>query len=147
MTELPESGEAPAGEPEIETPPRRRRWKWPMIILGTLLLAPILLFTLWAWITLSYSYSTGDRTGIVQKFSEKGWVCKTWEGELSMVNLPGQAQERWSFSVRDDSIAREILKNMGERVSLTYDEHRGVPSSCFGETPYYVIGIRPARQP
>jgi hypothetical protein len=147
MTELPESGETPAGEPVIEAPPRRRRWKWPAIILGTLLLAPIVLFTLWAWITLSYSYSTGDRTGIVQKFSEKGWVCKTWEGELSMVNLPGQAQERWSFSVRDDSIAREILKNMGERVSLTYNEHRGVPSSCFGETPYFVVGIRAARQP
>lgn len=147
MSELPESGEAPAGEPVITAPSRKRRWKWPAIILGVVLLGPALIFALWAWFSLTYTYSTGDRAGYVQKFSEKGWVCKTWEGELSMVNIPGQAQERWAFTVRDDSVAREILSNMGNRVSLTYDEHRGVPSSCFGETSYFVRGIRVARPP
>jgi hypothetical protein len=144
--ELPESGEPPPGEPVV-APPRRRRWKWPAIVLGVVLLGPALIFAIWAWFSLSWSYSTGDRAGYVQKFSEKGWVCKTWEGELSMVNIPGQAQERWAFTVRDDSIAREILNNMGNRVSLTYDEHRGVPTSCFGETSYFVRGIRAARTP
>lgn len=147
MSELPESGEPPAGEPVVAAPPRRRRWKWPAIILGVVLLGPALIFALWAWFSLSWTYSTGDRAGYVQKFSQKGWICKTWEGELSMVNIPGQAQERWAFTVRDDSVAREILSNMGNRVSLTYDEHRGVPSSCFGETSYFVRGIRVARQP
>ena len=140
--DLPESGEAPAAEPVAPPPQRKRRWKWPAIIFGILVLFPALVFVLWAWFSLSYSYSSGDRAGYVQKFSEKGWVCKTWEGELSMVNIPGAAQERWSFSVRSDSVARVIMTEMGNRVALTYEEHRGVPTSCFGETDYYVIGVR-----
>ncbi len=135
--------EAPAGEaaaPPVK--PKRRRWKWLFITLGVLVLVPATLFAIWSWVSLTYTYSSGDRAGYVQKFSEKGWVCKTWEGELSMVNIPGAAQERWSFSVRDDSIARVLLGEMGNRVSLSYEEHRGVPTSCFGETPYFVNGVR-----
>jgi hypothetical protein len=140
--ELPESGEAPPGEPVSAPPPRKRRWKWPAIVFGMVVVLPLVVFALWTWFSLSYSYSNGDRAGYVQKFSEKGWVCKTWEGELSMVNIPGAAQERWQFSVRDDKVAREIMNQMGNRVALTYEEHRGVPSSCFGETDYFVTGVR-----
>jgi hypothetical protein len=132
--------EAPASAP----PRRRRRW---LYWVAGVLLVPVVLTALWTWITMSYTYSTGDRAGYVQKFSKKGWVCKTWEGELSMVNIPGQAQERWYFTVRDDSVARAITNAMGQRVSLTYEEHRGVPFSCIGETPYYVTGVRPATTP
>lgn len=145
--ELPEPGETLPTDTEVEPPRRKRRWKWPAIVFGVVVLGPALVFALWSWFSLSYAYSTGERAGYVQKFSEKGWVCKTWEGELSMVNIPGAAQERWMFSVRDDSVAREILNNMGNRVTLTYDEHRGVPSSCFGETSYFVKGVRAVRQP
>jgi hypothetical protein len=125
-------------------PRRRRRWLW---WLGGILLAPIVIMALWTWITMSYTYSTGDRAGYVQKFSKKGWICKTWEGELSMVNIPGQAQERWYFTVRDDSVAKVLTNVMGQRVSLTYEEHRGVPFSCIGETSYFVTGVRPATAP
>ena len=59
-----------------------------------------------------------------------------------MVNIPGAMQEKWDFSVRDDSIARVITSSMGQRVSLTYDQHEGVPTSCFGETQYFVDGVR-----
>jgi hypothetical protein len=141
--EVPDTQEHPNEADVIEAPPnRRRRWKWPLVILGVLVLLPATVFALWSWIALSYTYSQGDRAGYVQKFSEKGWVCKTWEGELSMVNIPGAAQERWMFSVRDDSVARVILNEMGNRVSLTYEEHRGIPTSCFGETQYFVTGVR-----
>jgi hypothetical protein len=139
------SDEIPEVESESVAPPppkRRRRWKWLAILLSVFVIVPVVLFSLWSWITLSYTYSSGQRAGWVQKFSEKGWICKTWEGELSMVNMPGQAQERWSFTVRDDSIARILTNTMGNRVALQYDEHRGVPSVCFGETPYYVVGVR-----
>jgi hypothetical protein len=105
-------------------------------------LSPALLFALWTVVVLTFSYSNGARAGYVQKFSKKGWVCKTWEGELAMVNIPGAMQQRWDFTVRDDSIARAITSSMGRRVSLTYNEHRGVPTACFGDTQYYVTGVK-----
>ena len=133
--------------PPTPTPTRRRRWwKWGAILLGIFIVIPALLFAAWSWISLSYTYSGGDRAGYVQKISKKGWLCKTWEGELSMVNIPGAAQERWLFSVRNDSIAHLIQKSMGNKVALAYEEHRGVPTSCFGDTQYFITGIRAVSQ-
>ena len=97
----------------------------------------------WTMIALSYTYSRGDRAGYIQKLSKKGWLCKTWEGELAMVNIPGAMQERFPFTVRSDSLAAVMTRDMGSRVSLTYEEHRGVPGTCFGETNYYVTSVRP----
>jgi hypothetical protein len=111
-------------------------------VLGGVIISPIVLLAIWTLIALNYSYSQGDRAGYVQKFSRKGWLCKTWEGQLAMVNIPGALQEKWDFSVRDDSIAHVITRSMGQRVSLTYDQHEGVPTSCFGETQYFVTGVR-----
>lgn len=124
--------------PSPSSPRRRRRWP---LILVAIVLAPLLLFALYTLVAVSYSYSKGDRAGYVQKFSKKGWICKTWEGELAMVNIPGALQERWEFSVRDDSIANVIRQSLGERVSLTYEQHLGVPSNCFAETQYFVVGV------
>jgi hypothetical protein len=92
-------------------------------------------------------YSEGDRAGYVQKFSKKGWLCKTWEGELAMASMPGAMPEIFAFTVRDDSVAAEINRHMGDRVTVTYEEHRGVPTTCFGETPYFVVGVRPIQPP
>ena len=130
---------APAAEVPGRSSRRHRRWPW---IVAAVILSPIALIALWTVIALNYSYSRGNRAGYVQKFSRKGWVCKTYEGELAMVNVPGALQERWEFSVRDDSIAHVISTSMGQRVSLTYDQHAGVPTSCFGETQYFVKGIQ-----
>ena len=129
--------------------PRRSflRRHWGKVTIASVILVPALVFTIWAGIALSFTYSSGDRVGYVQKLSRKGWICKTWEGELSMVTLPGQAQERWTFSVRDDSIANVIRANMGSRVTLDYEEHRGVPTACFGETQYFIVGVRPVTTP
>ena len=113
-----------------------------MLTLLTVVIVPILLFASWSWITLSYAYSTGERAGYAQKLSEKGWLCKTWEGELAMANLPGVMPEIFKFSVRNDSIARILEKNLGKRVSLSYQQHRGLPTSCFGETQYYITNVR-----
>jgi hypothetical protein len=95
---------------------------------------------------LRYVYSAGDRAGFLQKFSRKGWLCKTWEGQLAIVSLPGTAPEIFYFTVRNDSVAHVIEQNVGRRVDLTYQQHSGVPTSCFGDTQYYVIGIKPAAQ-
>src|SRR5574341_563834 len=103
-----------------------------------LLAVAIVGFVLWTWITLTYVYSTGERAGYVQKFSKKGWVFKTWEGELAMVNLPGAMPEIFQFSVRKEEVAKKIQDSLGRRVTLTYDQHVGIPTSWFGETEYFI---------
>ena len=112
------------------------------LIIAAALALPIVGFVLYTWASLSWSYSVGERAGYVQKFSAKGWICKTWEGELAMVSLPGTMPEKFLFSVRNDSVAHLINADMGKRVSLTYHQHKGVPTRCFGETEYFVTGVR-----
>jgi len=112
-----------------------------LIALLTLLLVPVVIAALWVWIALGYTYATGERAGYIQKISKKGWLCKTWEGELAMANLPGTMPQIFTFTVRNDSIAHVIEQNAGKQVSLTYQQHRGVPTSCFGETEYFVTAV------
>jgi hypothetical protein len=92
-------------------------------------------------VVLNWNYSTGERAGWVQKFSKKGWLCKTWEGELALVTMPGTAQEKFLFTVWDDAVAEIINRHMGRRVSLHYEEKVGLPTSCFGETRHYVTRV------
>ena len=106
-----------------------------------LLVLPALLITLYFVAVLKWNYSIGERAGWVQKFSKKGWICKTWEGELSMVSMPGAAQEKFYFTVWGDKIAADINAAMGRRVSLHYDEKVGLPTTCFGETRHWVNGL------
>lgn len=112
-----------------------------LIVLLSLLLVPLVIAALWVWIALGYTYASGERAGYIQKISKKGWLCKTWEGELAMANLPGTMPQIFTFTVRNDSIAHVIEQNAGKQVSLTYQQHRGVPTSCFGETEYFVTGV------
>jgi len=98
-------------------------------------------FGLWTWASLAYVYSKGERAGYVQKFSQKGWLFKTWEGELAMVNLPGAMPEIFDFSVRGDETANKVRAVLGQRVVLTYDEHRGIPTNIFAETSYFVTDV------
>ena len=93
------------------------------------------------WAAMKWSYATGDRAGWVQKFSRKGWVCKTWEGEMAMVSMPGSTTEKFAFTVREDPVAQEINRLMGRRVTLHYEQKVGLPTSCFGETRYYVTKV------
>ncbi len=112
-----------------------------LIGLLILILVPVVIAALWVWIALGYTYASGERAGYIQKISKKGWLCKTWEGELAMANLPGTMPQIFTFTVRNDSIAHVIEQNAGKQVSLTYQQHRGVPTSCFGETEYFVTGV------
>ena len=95
----------------------------------------------YTYLMLSWSYAEGERAGYVQKFSKRGWFCKTWEGELAMVSMPGTMSEKFFFSVRDDSVANKINANMGRKVAMQYEQHVGLPTSCFGETEYFVKNL------
>src|SRR3954468_10037891 len=108
------------------------------LILLSLVAAVLVLFALYTWFTLSWSYSEGERAGFLQKFSKKGWVCKTWEGEILLSSMPGAIPERFAFSVRDEQVAKDLMAATGKRVVLSYAQHKGVPSSCFGETEHFI---------
>src|SRR3954447_21622348 len=127
--------------PDVAPPKPRRRFRlW--LILAAILIVPALLFTLYVGSIFAISYSEGERAGILQKFSRKGWICKTYEGELAVSYTPGMAPVIWNFTVRDESVAAKIKDSQGKRVVVHYNEHRGVPSDCFGETQYYVDDVR-----
>jgi len=116
--------------------------KWlTRIVVGVLLLL-VIGTTLDVVFALNFAYSKGERVGFVQKLSRRGWVCKTNEGELAMVNMAGQQATIFVFTVPDDKVAGEIESYAGHRVALEYEEHKGIPSSCFGDTPYFVIGVK-----
>jgi hypothetical protein len=113
-------------------------------MLMRLLIALVVLIGLTAayfWLALTWSYSSGERAGWVQKFSNKGWVCKTWEGEAALVSLPGSMAEKFFFTVHNADVAKELQAAMGKRVTLHYEEKVGLPSTCFGETRHFVTRI------
>ncbi len=110
-----------------------------LLIIGLIAVALASLYALVVW---KWSYSSGERVGIVQKISKKGWVCKTWEGELNMVVLPGGIPEKFFFTIWDDAVATSINKTIGKRVTLHYEEKLGLPTSCFGDTRHYVTKVQ-----
>jgi len=116
------------------------RWLWLILL--------IVVLGVWGYTELTqyWSYSEGDRVGILQKVSRKGWICKTDEGELAMYVIGGVAPQIWDFTVRRDDVAKQLEAHLGERVRLHYTEHRGVPTSCFGDTRYYVDAVTSAPQ-
>ena len=108
----------------------------------SILVIAALLFAAYIFIAFSWSYSEGERAGFMQKLSSKGWICKTWEGELSLIAIPGAAPEKFFFTVRDEAVATQIEATMGKRVTLHYEQHKGLPTSCFGETDYFVNSVK-----
>ncbi len=107
-----------------------------------LLLAMVVITAGYLTFVLNWSFSKGDRVGVVQKLSEKGWLCKTWEGELMMLPVQGMVPERFLFSVRDKALVNKINSSVGKRVSITYEQHKGIPTTCFGETEYFAVDIK-----
>src|SRR4051812_40714173 len=108
------------------------------LIIAAVLAAALAVFCIYTWLTLHWSYSEGERAGYLQKFSKKGWICKTWEGEILLSSMPGAIPERFAFSVRDEQVAKALMAATGKRVVISYSQHRGVPSECFGETEYFI---------
>ncbi|MCS0591544.1 hypothetical protein ACFQ09_06075 [Massilia norwichensis] len=108
------------------------------VLIASVIVAALVLFALYTAIVLHWSYSEGERAGYLQKLSRKGWLCKTWEGEILLSSMPGAIPERFAFTVRDENVVKQLQSAMGQRVQLSYAQHVGLPTSCFGETSYFV---------
>jgi hypothetical protein len=138
--EPPNGTEAPAPPPA--QPPHKRWWHhWRAILVG-IVLTPVLLFAVFTVVAVNWSYSEGERAGTLQKLSRKGWLCKTWEGELMQPTAPGVAPTIWHFTIRGAETARKVEAGLGLRIVLRYREHKGVPTTCFGDTRYWVDSVR-----
>lgn len=128
--------------PDAAAAPPPRRFPRMRTVLLLVVFGTLAVLSIYTWLALHWDYSNGYRSGILQKFSQKGWLCKTDEGELlqytTMTNLP---QNIWYFTVRDHSVKLALDTLVGRNVRLHYTEHRGVPTSCFGDTNYYVDGV------
>jgi hypothetical protein len=147
MAETPAPVPPPALPPVPAGPPllaRVKRFAIKWTLLGVFLSG--VGFALWTWGSLTFVYSKGERAGYVQKFSKRGWLFKTWEGQLAMVNLPGAMPEIFEFTVRDAATAVRIEQTMGRRVAVTYHQHRGIPSRIFGDTQYFVVNVTPVEE-
>src|SRR5687768_5018857 len=120
----------------VEEATVRRGGRVGRVLVIALVLA-VLVAALWTWFALSWAYSEGERAGVLQKFSRKGWLCKTYEGELALYVVGGVAPQIWYFSTRDEKLAKQLSSAVGDQIRLHYSEHRGVPTSCFAETPYF----------
>lgn len=130
----------PATLPPPEKPKSKTRWGcW---LVSVLVLLPLAGGAAYTWAAMNFSYSEGERAGYIQKISKRGWLCKTWEGELAISNVPGSAPQIFAFSVRDDRIAKDLEDAAGKRVSLAYEQHKGIPTNCLAETEYWVKGVR-----
>jgi len=106
-----------------------------LIILGA--------FVLW---TCSWTYSEGTRAGQLIKFSEKGVLFKTHEGELNMGGLrTGDAKDGlegnlWKFSVLDENVVKKLEEAEGKRVKLSYKE-RYKAMAWQGDTNYFIVDV------
>jgi hypothetical protein len=134
------SGASPGGIQKLQHCAR----KWTVRVGLAAVILPIPIFAVWTLIALNFTYSEGERVGFVQKIGERGWLCKTIEGELAQVQMPGQPAQIFPFTVRAEKVQGEINALAGHKVVLKYEQHRGIPSSCFGDTEYFVVGVRKA---
>ncbi|HUL70190.1 MAG TPA: hypothetical protein VLT17_08185 [Gemmatimonadales bacterium] len=126
---------------EAAYPPKKGWRTKTKLVLWTIVLTPILLFTLYTLFTLNFAYSEGFRAGVLLKFSHKGWVCKTWEGEVAQFVVAGVSPSIFEFSVRKDTTAKQLEQLLGKKVTVHYREHRGVPTTCFAATNYFVDSV------
>lgn len=127
--------------------PSRRPGRWLVRVLVFIPLLALAVAGAWTWFTLDWAYSEGERAGMLQKFSRKGWLCKTYEGELALYIVGGVAPEIWHFSTRDPELAKQLSAAVGQQIRLHYSEHRGVPTNCFAETPYFADSFNVVTDP
>jgi hypothetical protein len=119
------------------------------ILLG--IVAVLLLVLVGYYFYTQYTYSEGIRAGQLVKFSKKGFVFKTYEGELNLGGINANqgngamvVNNMWDFSVVDEAVANDIMKYDGQKITVHYQEKvKALPWQ--GETRYFVDRVEPIK--
>ncbi len=138
----------PLDEPALvkeKRPSRFRRFSRNFIIIFVLLLAGIIY---WKYF---FTYSEGNRTGLLQKFSYKGTIFKTYEGELILSSIRSQANvalasEKFFFSVMDEETAKKLENLQGHFITVHYKMKNGT-LPWRGDSRYLVDSVKIEVQP
>lgn len=115
--------------------------------IGTIIFLVLLLFlALFIYWHYYFTYSDGDRFGLLQKISHKGNLFKTYEGELLLSSVSGNqntpiASEKFYFSVTDAHVAQKLNDLQGHHVTVHYKQ-KNSPAFWRGDSEYIVDSVR-----
>ncbi|HCE59162.1 MAG TPA: hypothetical protein DER09_15345 [Prolixibacteraceae bacterium] len=117
-------------------------------ILYWILFVLVIVIAAFIYFKYAFDYSKGYRAGLLQKFSEKGVVFKTYEGEMILSSVQSNANvaiasEKFLFSVADESVAKQMEQIQGKNVVVHYREKKGT-LPWRGDSPYIVDSVKVA---
>lgn len=97
-----------------------------------------------------FTYSSGNRYGLLQKFSHKGNLFKTYEGEMILSSVRSNnnialASEKFFFSVSTEKVANQLMNLQGQYITVHYKEKNGT-LIWRGESKYIVDSVRVEKQ-
>ena len=120
-------------------------------VIRTILILVVLGLGIFFYWKYAFTYSNGNRFGLLQKFSQRGTLFKTYEGEMvlssvrSNQNVP-LASEKFFFSVRNKSVAQQLMNMQGQYVTVHYKEKNGT-LPWQGDSKYIVDSVKIEQQP
>ena len=116
---------------------------WKKKLLGLSLILSILAISV-IFVSYKWVYSEGSRSGRLVKLSKKGHLFKEWEG---LLDLGSGDQLTWSFSVRGGQVGEELLKQIGEQVTVDYREHLFsiIYSTKYDVYNWRIKGVNPSK--
>ena len=114
-------------------------------IVMVIFLIALALLALFIWWNYYFTYSEGNRYGLLQKFSHRGNMFKTYEGELILSSVRGNqnvtiASEKFFFSVTDENIAKKLDELQGQNITVHYLEKKSV-AFWRGDSRYIVDSV------
>ncbi len=131
-TTMSENNTQLSGTIVSEQRPKRKSWKWKFFLITFALLAFAVYFLFFK------PFSIGHREGFVTKLSKKGYIFKTWEGELRTNVLSLNDVNTFVFSVADKNVV-DVLNKIDQRVYVKLHYKQYILRAFFkGDTKYFI---------
>jgi hypothetical protein len=106
----------------------------------------VIVIGIWIYWAFFFTYSDGYRAGMLQKFSRKGTIFKTYEGEMILSSVQSNknvalASEKFLFSVSNKAIAGQLEQMQGKTIVVHYTEkNNALPWR--GDSRYVVSSVK-----